>query len=244
MRTVSIFLTGAVILLGQESQRTFQFRQLQTAPQFAEAATIIRSIAEIRDLTVDANTKTMTIRGNQGQAALAEWLFNKIDRLVGSGPIPDAPQLDYRLALDKDDMVRIFYLKTALAPAVSQEAAVITRSLIEIRRFLVSNAAGAFVVRGTREQMDAARWLVEALDRQSFAGAANEYRITGSAGEDTIRLFLVSKFGSAKELQNFAVDMRQATQIRRVFVYNPLRVIAVRSTPAQVKQAESIVNKL
>jgi citrate lyase beta subunit len=127
---------------------------------------------------------------------------------------------------------------------VSQEAAVVTRSLIEIRRFFISNAAGAFVVRGTREQMDAARWLVEALDRQSFTTAINEYRITDTAGEDTIRLFLVSKFNSPEELQNFAVELRQATQMRRVFVYNPLRVIAVRSTPAQVKQAESIVNKL
>jgi hypothetical protein len=185
----------------------------------------------------------MKLQGDPGQAALADWLFIRLDRAAGSMTKPDAAQLDYRPTQGSDDMVRVFYFKNPAPLQDIQRMATVIRSLTEIRRAFVSNAAGAFVVRGTQEQMDAARWLVEALDQPSFVNGANQYRINDAAGEDAIRLFSVPKFGSEEELLSFATELRMATQVRRLFTYYPLRVIAVRSTPAQIEEAARLVNK-
>jgi hypothetical protein len=243
MRTVMLFAATAAIALSQQTTQTHQFSHLQTPPELTEAATIIRSIAEIRDLTLNAAERTITLQGDPGRAELAYWLFSKLDSPVGTMRTPDAAQLDYRPTRGKDDMVRVFYFKNPAAFGGIQEMSTVIRSLTEIRRALVSKAAGAFIVRGTQDQLDAARWLFDALDQPSFSIASNQYRITDTEGEDTIRLFSVPKFGSEQELQNFAAELRTAIQIKRVFTYYPLRVIAVRSTPTKMEQAARLVNK-
>ena len=243
MRILTLFAASAAMAFSQQTNRTLHFTQLQTGPQFAEAATVIRSIGEIRDLTVDAAQRTTTLQGDPEQAALADWLFSRLDRAAGSMTKLDAGQLDFRPAQGSDDMVRVFYFKNPVPIPEIQRMTTVIRSLTEIRRAFLSNAAGAFVVRGTAEQMDVARWLVEALDQPAFVNGANQYRITDAAGEDTIRLFTVPKVGSEEELQNFASELRMATQMRRVFTYYPLRVIAVRSTPVQIELAARLVNK-
>ncbi len=80
MRTMMLFAVSVAIGFSQEASRTLQFTQLQTARQFAEAATVIRSVGEIRNLTVDASQRTMTLQGDPSQLALADWIFPKLDR--------------------------------------------------------------------------------------------------------------------------------------------------------------------
>lgn len=186
----------------------------------------------------------MTLQGDPAQIALAEWLFTRLDRPAGSTAIPQAAQLDYRPALNSDDIVRVFYFKNPTPEIDIQKLSTVIRSLTEIRRAFLSNAAGAFVARGTQEQMDAANWLFDSLDQPSFIDRATDAHITDSAfGENTIHLFSVPRFGSEQELQNFASELRVATQMRRVFTYYPLRVVAVRSTPAQIEHAARLVGK-
>ncbi len=67
--------------------------------------------------------------------------------------------------------------------------------------------------------------------------------IRDKVGEDTIRVFFLPKFGSPEELQNFASELRMATQIRRVFTYYPLRAILMRSTAGQIAHAARLVNQ-
>ena len=230
--------------LSQQTSRTLQFTQLQTPQNFMETATVIRSTGEIRSLKVEASQKTMALQGDTGQIALADWLFTRLDRLAGSTTTPQAAQLDYRPTQDSDDIVRVFYFKNPAPLLDLQKMTTVIRSLTEIPRAFLSNAAGAFVIRGTQEQMDAANWLFESLDQSSFVDGTTNGHITDSAGENTIHLFSVPRFGSEQELQNFASEMRVAAQMKRVYTYYPLRVIAVRGTPAQIEQAARLASKL
>ncbi|MEP6535588.1 MAG: hypothetical protein ABJF23_09740 [Bryobacteraceae bacterium] len=244
MRTLTIFALTTAVALSQPANTTLHFLNLQTGPQFAEAATVIRSIAEIRDLRVDASERTMTMLGSPEQAAIAGFLFGRLDRTSGTMTMPDAAELDFRPSADGvDDMVRVFYWKNPKPAEDIQRMTTVIRSLTEIRKAFLSNAAGGFVVRGTQEQVDAAKWLVENLDQPSLRLRINQYRVSDAAGENVLRLFSVSKFGSEEELKNFASALRVATQMRRVFAYYPLRVIAVRSTPAQIENAERMVDR-
>ena len=236
-----IFLT-AIVAVSQETERTLPFTRLQTPPQMAEAATVIRSIGDIRDLHVDAAQRTMTVRGDTSQTALADWLFPRLDR-VGSATPPDSTQLDYRPTSAADDIVRVLYFRNSvLLPELHQMVTVI-RSLTEIRRAFLSTSAEAFVMRGTQNQLDAARWLIEALDQPAANPVGTGVvRIADANGEDTIRLFSLARFNSEQELKSFATELRAATDMRRVFTYYPRRAIAVRSTPAQVEKAARLVD--
>ncbi len=92
--------------------------------------------------------------------------------------------------------------------------------------------------------MEAANWLLEALDRPSFVDQTTDGRITDSAfGENTIHLFSVPTFTSEQELQDFTAHLRMATQMGRLFSYYPLRVIAARGTPAQIEHAARLISK-
>jgi hypothetical protein len=244
MRILILPAAIAATAFCQQTDLTLQFTKLQTPPQFAESATVIRSIGEIRQLNVDATARTITLHADRAQAALADWLFGKLDRMREGKPPADPSELVYRPAPDIDDIVRVFYFQDLAALPEIHERATIIRALTEIRRAFISNVAGAFVVRGTQVQIEVAGWLFVALTRASFPDAPKQHRIADAAGEDTIRLLPVPKFGSEEELQSFATELRMATQMRRVFTYYPLRLIAVRSTPAQVEHAAKLVSQL
>src|SRR5664279_4684884 len=111
MRTMMLFAVTVAVGFSQETSRTLQFTQLQTARQFAEAATVIRSVGGIRNLTVDASQKAITLQGDPGQVALADWIFPKLDRMAGSTTAPQAAELAYHPAPQSDDLVRVFYFK-------------------------------------------------------------------------------------------------------------------------------------
>jgi hypothetical protein len=236
------FIALASIALGQQTERTLSFRNLQSAADFAETATVIRSIGEIRDLRVNAADRSITLYGDPGQAALADWLFTKLDRASDDLTIPDSGQLDYRPMLDADDLVRVLYFRYSKAPENIHQMATVVRSLTEIRRAFVAIAAGAFVVRGTQDQMDAAKWLVDSLDKAGLGTGSHEYRM-GGTGENTIGLLPAPTVASNEELKNIASELVLATQSRHVFTYYPLRIIAVRSTPGKIQEAAKIVGQ-
>ena len=119
----------------------------------AEPATLIRSIGEIRDLTTDTAQRTMTIRGDPAQAALAEWLFGRLDREAAGGANADTAPLVYRPATVGDYLVRGFYFAAPIANADVNELATVIRFILDLRKAFVSTAAGAFAVRGTQDRL-------------------------------------------------------------------------------------------
>jgi hypothetical protein len=240
MKNLALLTLTALIAVSQSAERIFPFTQLQTPAQFAETATVIRSLGEIRDLTVDAAQKTMTVRGDATQVELAAWLFSRLDR---GAAMDDSPPADYRPATGNDDVVRLFYFKVPASNANMNHMATAVRSLVEIRQAFVSNAAGVFVARGTLAQMDAAKWMMEALEQRKPGVEAATYRMPDAAGEGAIRLFTVTEASSEQQFQEMVVALRTSSQIRRVFSYYPVRAIAVRGTDAQMEQAAGLLRK-
>ena len=239
MLYLTLLAFTAAIGLSQPAERVFAFTQLRTPAQIAETATLIRSIGEIRDLTTDAAPRTMNVRGDPAQAALAEWLFSKLDRDAAGGATADITPLDYRPETGGDDLVRVFYFQAPMPHADVNELATVIRSILDLRHAFVSNAAGAFAVRGTQERMDAAKWLFDALQQRG----GTSYRINDAAGHNTIRVFALAETVSKPELQSMAAEVRMTTLIKRIYGYYPRRAIAMRGTYAQTEQAAGLIGK-
>src|ERR1700687_2453673 len=79
-----------------------------TVQQFQEVATVIRTIANIQQVSTDNDQKSVTVHATDGQIAMAEWLFNELDNPAVQTSVPH----EYRVPGDNDDVVRVFYVTT------------------------------------------------------------------------------------------------------------------------------------
>jgi hypothetical protein len=129
----------------------------------AEMATDLRMITRISTAKGMAEPKVtieqgaVAFRGTAGQTALAEWVFNELDQpenwqaLVPQSPNPVSHE--YRLAVNGDDVVRVFYLANSGTERDLQELAMVVRLTGDIRWLFAYNAPKAVVARGTAGQI-------------------------------------------------------------------------------------------
>ena len=146
---------------GDDVVQIFYLRNMETARDLQEAATVVRSIAEIRRLIVYNTRSAVTVRGTKDQVALAAWLFQELDR--PSNPQPS--QADQYNLRDGGDIVRVFFLKHAQTERDFQQFAVQFRSASQIRHVLTYDPSRALAVRGTPAQIALAVRLIDEGDR-------------------------------------------------------------------------------
>jgi hypothetical protein len=121
---------------------------------------LVRSIYGVfRVFTYNATT-AIALRGTADQIAIAEWLFNDLDK---GSQNPGAHEL--RLPGGGDDVLRVFYLTHARTSQQLQEIATQVRSMAEIRRLFIYNAPSAMALRGTASQIALADRLIKERDK-------------------------------------------------------------------------------
>jgi hypothetical protein len=144
----------------QNVERVFHFTYTDDVQNYQQMATVIRSTLDIKQLSIDAGNRTMTLRATPEQIAAAEWLFRTLDRTAGS-EATESPE--YRMPGNDDDTVRIFYLTKAETVEALQQQATRIRSATGFRRAFTYNVLRALVVRGTAEQVAHAERLITEL---------------------------------------------------------------------------------
>ena len=234
----------------QSQDRLLYFTHAETIQDLQEIATVIRSMTDIRQLSVDAAQRTLALRGTAGQCTLAEWLFNELDKPANRQPAAQRLQnlavREYRVPGGDDDVVRVFYLPRAQTVQELQETATVIRSIADIRRLFTCSAQRAVTVRGTAGQMALAEWMVRELQLPPQPGqsqAAHEYRMPGS-GDDVTRVFNLTHVKTTRELQEIATNIRSVTDITRLFSYTATMAVTARGTAAQIALAGWLVNEL
>src|SRR5271170_7617899 len=139
MQIIAASLTIAVLFassgVAQQIDRMLHFTATSSVQDFQEIATVIRSITDIPQSSIDNTEKSLSLRGTAGQVALAEWLFTNLDKPVVPGPqAQNGAKHEYRVSDSADDVVRLFYLANPETPASVQEIATAVRCLGDIRR--------------------------------------------------------------------------------------------------------------
>lgn len=245
MRILAIGLAlSASVTFGQSTDlrdRVFYLTHTDTVQQFQEVATVIRTIADIQQVSTDNDQKSVTVRASAGQIAMAEWLFNELDSPSPETSVPH----EYRTPGASDDVVRVFYVTTAATVQDFQEVSTLVRTISEIRRVFTYNARHALVVRGTGAQGRLADWLVGELTPEA-PSSTHEYRVAGASGtnDDVVRVLRLPHAASVQDFQKTVIAIRAATQIKRIFTYNGPRAFAVRGTADQIALAERLANDL
>src|SRR5258705_11752584 len=96
MRTRAIELSFVVLFAsavfaqapGEQSvDRVFHFTHTETGQGFQQIATVMRTVAGIRQLFVVDAPRVLTLRGTADQIALAEGIFNELDKPATVQPV-------------------------------------------------------------------------------------------------------------------------------------------------------------
>jgi hypothetical protein len=235
MRNAAI---GFALLAGLSSgqapetrERVFFLTHTSTTQQFQEVATAIRTIADIQQISTDNDQKRVTLHATALQIAMAEWLFNELDSPIAQPAMPH----EYRIPGTSDDVVRVFYLITAPTVQDFQEIATLVRTITDIRRVFTYNARTALMVRGTEAQIALADWLVKEIVPEPPA-TTHQREMAGN--DDVVKVLRLPHTATVQDFQKAATQIREATQIKRVFTYNRLRAAAFRGTADQIALAE------
>ena len=227
----------------------------QTPQDVQEIGMVIRAVAEIRQLAVDTEQKSLAVRGTTGQIALAEWLSKELDQPPRQQTEAQQAQRtgshEYRLAGGGEDLVRVSRLTHPAGPRELQEIATVVRSTADIRWLFIYNAAGMITVRGTAVKLALAEWLINELDqpagrqpptRQGQPPLFREYLVE-SGGDDVARVFYLTSARAPQRLQEIATQIRTLASARRLFTCIPLNAVVMRGTSAQISLAERLVQE-
>ena len=216
----------------QDRDRTFYLTHTATVQQFQEVATVIRTIADIQQISTDNDQKRVTVHATDGQIAMAEWLFNELDNPA----VQPSVSHEYRVPGSDDDVVRIFYVSTAPTAQNFQEISTLVRTITNILRVFTYNEPKALVIRGTATRRSAlAEWLVKELEPKSSPSSA-EYRVEPGDlpnDENVVRVMYLTHTRTVQDFQKAATQIRQATKIKRVFTYNSLRAALSAAPPTR-----------
>ena len=230
--------------LDQPVARTLRFAEGDSPDAIQEIAVVIRATAELRHVSSDIEQRTLSAQGTGDQIALAEWLFNELEKPTQLRQATVAHE--YRHPSASDDIVRVFYLAHAPTPHDVQELATVVRSMADIRLAFTYNPQKAIIFRTSAETLDLAEWLVKELDKpvehrqhlkQSSYG-------TPVKPDELVRVFYLANTEHVHDLQEIATAVRSIASIRRVFTYNNLRAVTVRAPADQVAAAEWLFAEL
>jgi len=124
--------------------RLLRLTHTATVQEFQEIANLVRTLAEIRDMSADNAQMTLAVHATAEQMGLAEWLVKQLDQPVGGTIPPTSPE--YKGLSDTDEqrhpitngVARIFYLPHTATVQEFQEIVNAIRTVTEIRRVLYS----------------------------------------------------------------------------------------------------------
>lgn len=240
-------LTGLFVVFGlgqnpapENIDRVFTFRNTEGEQQLQEITTVMRSIVDMRQITLDPAKRTLAVKGNAAQIALTEWLMAELDRVS----VRESSVHRYAMANTTEGAVRVFHVAHTDTVQSLQEMATMVRAVGEVRRLFTYNAPRVIVMRDTEERMALMEWLLHEADRSVAPdGPAPEYRMA-EMPEGVVRVYWLKHADTVQRLQQIAVKVRSSSRVRRLFTYNATRLLTVRGTEDQMKLVTDLVAEL
>jgi hypothetical protein len=230
---------------GQNVERTLYFSQTDTREGMLDIVNGIRAITDI-PATIDPAQRTLTLNGAVDRVAVAEQLFNELDKPPGSHP-PGA-RSDYQWPGNTGEIVRVLYAHHAASSQGFRDTVNIMRALADLPRLMPCLSQQAIILRSSPDQAGLAEWLLDALNRPAGqAGDPNppQYRLRlPRGGEAVARVFYLTHAQNSESLTQITDNLRSATRIERLFSAREPQAIAMRGTDAEIAQAAQLIQQL
>ena len=140
---------------------------------------------------------------------------------------------------------RVYHLTHADTPEEMNEIATAVRSLGDIRQIFVIAKDKVMTVHAASDKMAFADWLVGELNRAAPdpSSTAHQYRVPG-ADDEVVRMFYLAHSRRPQDTLEIVTAVRLVVDVKRIFVSNRLKAMAVSGTEAQMHMVEWLVGEL
>ncbi len=228
--------------LAQDVSRSFQLKNNASPTGLQEIATTLRTVFDIKQLSIDSAVETITITGNSDQIALTEWLMPKLDVLPGS---VNAPQ-KYFYAGDSNNVVEVVALKNAAITINLQEMLTSLRTVADIQRIYQSTAPRMLIWRADANHAALAEFLVGQLDVPASPRSTPTIQTThiDDPKFDSVLVYGLAHTTNGQELQTILTNLRTVLQIQKIYQQSGAMLLAVRGDATQIQMAEWLLPKL
>ena len=135
--------------------RLFHLPHPPTVQSFQEAATLMRTLAEIPRVFTLNDARVIAVRGTPKQVALSAWLVPQLDQPAATAE-DRAASHEFRVDPLADDIAGIVYLEPSLTVAAFQQRVMSIRQTARSPRVFTLNGPRLIAVRGTAAQISAA----------------------------------------------------------------------------------------
>jgi type II secretory pathway component GspD/PulD (secretin) len=247
MRLKSVALAAVFFASFAHAQQTFDFTNKPSPKGLQEVATLLRTVGDIKGLTVDSAAATVTVTGTPDELATAGWIIHQLDL-----PTP-ANSAQYVMPGKSDDVMRVFHLNhiSPETPQEIQEILTILRTVGDIQKVFNDTALSDLVVRGTANQLALADYIIKNVDvipGTVTVAASPEFHYTAPPpnprGPEVVRVFYLSHSNTPQQLQEILTTLRTVADIQRIFNYTPLSALTIRGTASDLTACEFLIGKL
>ena len=241
-RTILAILTCSVISPAQSSSATatgtYHFTTPQSAQSLQEAATVIRTVASVSEVSVDSPTAKLTFSGPVGGVNFAEWVLPQIDKAAGDDAV-------HEYKSPSGDIGRVNFVPNLQKPQELQEVLTILRTVADVQKIFTFSSNRAVVLRGPDWQVAFAEWIIDQI-QQKPDSTPHEFTVGGPdpAWERDARVNFLSNMTSPQQMQEVLTVLRTVGDIQKVFSYSTRHALVLRSAGSELQRAEWIIQQL
>ena len=218
---------------------TYHFTTPQTAQSMQEAATILRTVAQIPQVSIDASNASLTFNGPADGVNLAAWILPQIDRTAGDNTIHESP-------LPNGEVARVNFVPNAATPQQMQEILTILRTVADVQRIFNFTPNRALVFRGPEWQISFTGWIVEQLG-QTPDSTPRQFTVGGPDVKGTghgARVNFLTNATAPQQTQQVLTVLRTVGDIAKVFNYTSAHALVLRAAGTDLERAEWLIQQL
>jgi hypothetical protein len=239
MKSFLALLFIGVSAYAQPADGTFHFTSPQTRQSMQEAATILRTVADLPKVSIDDSTASLTFQGPAPQVGMAEWILRQLDT-----PGNENALLEYKAP--DEYVVRVNFLAHVNAARPMQEMLTVLRTVADVQRIFNFTSRQAIVMRAKPSDMAFAEWIVDQLNvpaDQKPDGAPRVYPNVTPHNMVARVNYLAYTTGSRNEQALLSV-MRNVADIAKIFNYSAPGALILRAPESDIARAEWLIQEL
>ena len=244
---ISKFFVGCLLATAAFAQTTgadgtFHFTSPQTPQSLQEAATILRTVADIPQVSIDASLATLTFHGPADKVALAQWMLGELDRPGGETALHEYPMANGEVA-------RVNFLTNVPNAQPMQEVLTVLRTVADLQKVFNFTSRQAIVLRGGEGTVAFSEWIVDQLNlpsQQKPDATAREYTLTNANPKSgaLARVNYLTNVTTARGMQEILSTLRIVGEIQKIFNYTNQRALVLRGNDSDIARAEWLIQDL
>jgi hypothetical protein len=219
---------------------TFRFTNPQTQQSLQEAATILRTVADLPQVSLDAAQSSLTFQGPQTQTDMGQWILLQLSQ-TGN----ESATLEYKSPAG-DDVVRVNFLANVTGPQPTQELLTVLRTVADIQKIFNFTSRNAVVVRAKSTDIAFAEWIIDQLNLPSSQKPDATPRVYPDVTPHNLvaRVNYLTNIPGTRETQQLLTVLRTVGTIAKVFTYTSPHAFVLRASAADMDRAEWLIQEL